>query len=263
MRHAERRRQTVMAGIWRQHQTPTGYDFRRARRLGRPRPARRAGSCRRARRRRARGVPGARAGASIVRVARPRDHAARGPDVLANRVYLGELRDGGRRQRRRVDLAAARQPGRARGDRAASSCSSASSDALAGRAPRGAARRAPAGAAGRRSMRCATYGHEMSRGRRRRMGYGCQNDHSAGRCPAPASIRTTLLDAYVGGLVREAIAGMDSRPRRRPGRAPRGGRDRARASSRATAGGRSRASCAPGSATTTPTPRRSPSSTPS
>src|SRR3954468_8778554 len=95
-RHARRRRETVAAGIWRQHQTPRGYSFQgpanedgrfrgKARRLT---PGEDADDVARVFRDR-------HAGASISALAERLGMTPGGMRrLLRNRVYLGELRDG-------------------------------------------------------------------------------------------------------------------------------------------------------------------------
>ncbi len=204
MRHAERRRQTVMAGIWRQRQIPTGYEFAGPGRSRRP-LSRDGAEARaeRARRRRARGVQARRTRASR--------HAGRtgARDDVHGRA--GAARATGSIWASCVTAAAVSATGRSRrctstGPRmtrsSRSSCSSACSGARGRRAARPRARRrAPSLRCSRASTRCASCSHGMSRRMTKGIGYGCHREHSDGRCPAPASI---TLD--VARRLRRAIS---------------------------------------------------------
>lgn len=186
-RHAKRRRKTVEAGIWRVRQVPRGLAFAgpadeegryrgRARRLihGDDAPVVRQAFLDR------------RAGTPIVTIA---DRLKMTPSgvrqLLSNRIYLGELRDGENVNPGAVEplidpdtfdavQVSIPRPGRTVGSGPA---------LLAGLA------------------RCAGCGHVMSRQKTKSVVYSCHSRHSGGRCPAPAAITAALLDVHV-----EAIA---------------------------------------------------------
>jgi DNA invertase Pin-like site-specific DNA recombinase len=181
-RHAKRRRETVAAGIWRQHQTPRGYCFQgpadeddrfrgKARRLA---PGEDANDVARAFRDR-------RTGASISALAERLGMTPGGMRrLLRNRVYLGELRDG-----EFVNPAA--HP--AIVDRE-------TFDAVQdGPSRPGRSIQGPALLAG--LVRCSGCGHVMSRQSAARVVYGCAVRHSGEHCPSPASVTATLLEAHV------------------------------------------------------------------
>lgn len=177
--HAERfeaRRQAATeAGIWQRRQVPRGY--RRdpdTRRLVIDETT--AGGVRDVFRQ-------AGAGASISGLAREIGMTKSGVrKLLANRVYLGELRVG-----RHVNPDA--HP--ALVDAATWQAAQRSVPVRPGRGE------APALLAG--LVRCSGCGHTMSRTRTGgdRVAYSCRRHHSAGECPAPASITTRLLDEAV------------------------------------------------------------------
>lgn len=181
--HAERRRKTVEAGVWRQKDPPLGYQFVGPAVDGRCRgqarklvPSDRADDVRRAFRARAAGVP-------QVQIA---DRLGMTPSgarhLLKNDVYLGVLRDGDNVN------AAAHPPLITRDEFDAA-------QRPTSRPPRSAGAVAPALLAG--VIRCAGCGHVMTRKRTARVVYGCAEHHSGARCPAPASITAAIVDAYV------------------------------------------------------------------
>src|SRR3954452_2984409 len=181
-RHAKRRRETVAAGIWRQHQTPRGYRFQG--------PADEDGRCRGKARRLLPGTDAEevarifrdrQAGASISSLARRLGMTTSGVRaLLRNRVYLGELRDG-------AYVNADAQPPivDAATFAAVQSDASRPSRSFDG----------PALLAG--LVRCSGCGHVMSRATAARVVYNCPVLHSGARCPAPASVTAALLDAHV------------------------------------------------------------------
>jgi DNA invertase Pin-like site-specific DNA recombinase len=181
-RHAERRRKTVEAGVWRQRQVPLGYQFAgpavdgrcrgQARRLV---PSDRADQVRWAFRARADGTP-------VVTIAARLGLTPSGArQLLRNRIYLGELRDGPN-----VNVAA-HEP----------LVTVDEFDAAQRDVPRPSRRvdAAPALLAG--VVRCAACGHVMTRRNTRALVYGCPAHHSGARCPQPAAITCASLDAYV------------------------------------------------------------------
>jgi DNA invertase Pin-like site-specific DNA recombinase len=188
--HAERRRKTVEAGKWRQRQTPLGYsrdpDTRKLV------PDENAGRVREAFADRVRG-------ASISELAGRLAMTPSGVrQLLRNRVYLGELRDGGNVNETAhpaiVDIATfeAAQGGSVRPARA---------------------NRAPALLAG--LARCASCGHLLTRGGSSKVPvYTCPTRHSGTRCPRPAAATVALLDDYVerialGELARLSVTGSE------------------------------------------------------
>jgi DNA invertase Pin-like site-specific DNA recombinase len=172
-----RNRSTVAAGIWKQRQTPRGYRRDEAtRRLVRDD---RADEVRRAFRARA-------AGASMSGIARRLGMTTSGVrKLLANRVYLGELKLGQHvnpnAHEPLVDEEAFRAAQRPQPRPAVST-------------------NGPALVAG--LARCAGCGHLLTRGGRADLRvYSCPTNHSGERCPEPAVVTEKLLDAHV-----EAIA---------------------------------------------------------
>lgn len=193
-RHARRRAQTVAAGVWRQRQVPRGYRFAgpadehgRFRGLARRLVAGdNAEQVRQAFRDRAAGVP-------VSRIADRLAMTTSGVRaLLANRVYLGELRDGEENVNpaahepivdpelfARVAGGFVSRPGRSRSTGPA---------LLAGLA------------------RCAGCGHVMSRTRSGGTPvYACHRRHSGVRCPKPAAITLRLLDEHVERVARAEL----------------------------------------------------------
>lgn len=127
------------------------------------------------------------AGAAIVDVARLLGMTPSGArQLLANRVYIGELRVGAHTNP--AAHPALVEPGLF--------------DAVqALRRVRGArGGRAPALLAG--LVRCQACGHAMPRGASGRVAvYACSRVHSLGACPAPAAVTVRLLDAHVEAAV--------------------------------------------------------------
>ena len=191
-RHVEKfellRQWATAAGIWQRRQVPAGYvKDPVTRRLI---PGLQAGLVARSFERRAAGV-------SVSELARGLGMTTSGVRyLLANRVYLGELRVG-----QHVNMTA--------------------HPALVGddvwHAAQGSgvrpARRAGAGAALLAGLvRCASCGHVMSRGTANRTeSYGCHANHSGGRCPGPASIVCHRLDTHVEQVALPVLAGMMAR----------------------------------------------------
>jgi site-specific DNA recombinase len=183
-RFAERRKKTVEAGVWRVRQVPRGYAFagpvneagkfkgEEARRLV---PGPDVEDLRQAFRDHGRGV-------SIVAIA---DRLGMTPSgvrqMLKNRVYLGELRDGPNLKLNAHEALVTEAEFEA-------------AQRSVPRAPRSMVD-GPALLAG--LVRCASCGHIMSRRATKQVIYGCAVHHSGGRCPKPASITTANLDAYV------------------------------------------------------------------
>jgi site-specific DNA recombinase len=178
---ARRRASSVERGIWRQRQTPLGYSRHpETRRLT---PNDRADDVRRAFRHKAADVP-------VSEIARRLDMTASGVrQLLQNRVYLGELRDG-----RNVNPEA-HPP----------IVTPAEFDAAQSKVARPARSGGPpALLAG--LVRCAGCGHVMSRGITSTPVYSCHRDHSGARCPEPAGITVARLDEYVEAI---ALAELD------------------------------------------------------
>jgi DNA invertase Pin-like site-specific DNA recombinase len=190
-RHDQRRRATVAAGIWRQHQTPRGYRFRG--------PAGEAGRFRGAARRLvpddqadevARAFRDRQAGTSMLELAGRLGMTPSGVRaLLRNRVYLGELRDG---------------------DYVNPRAHAAIVDAPTFEAVQGARSRPPRSARGTALLagliRCSACGHVMSRRRAASVVYGCPTHHSGARCPSPAFVTASLVEAHVE---RIALAELD------------------------------------------------------
>jgi DNA invertase Pin-like site-specific DNA recombinase len=204
-RHAERRRKTCEAGLWRVRQLPRGYQFegppnadgkyrKTARRLViEPRGAEEV-------RQAARDVL---AGVPIVTIAKRLKMTPGGVRaMLKNRVYLGELWDGGytrRDEHGKVVLAHERILDITTFD--------AVGEALK-RNPRPARRveDGPALLAG--IIACAGCGHIMTRRATARVVYGCPVHHSGGSCPAPASITAKIIDEYIEQIAIEHFDAM-------------------------------------------------------
>lgn len=202
-RFAVRRRKTVDAGIWRQRQLPRGYTFSG--------PANTDGRFKGVARR----LKVDPAGAEDVRTA-ARDVLAAVPVVriadrlkmtpagvramLRNRVYLGELWDGGHTKRdEHGQIVLTHEP----------ILDATTFDAVAvalKSTPRPARRvdDGPALLAG--IVRCGSCGRLMTRKTSARVLYGCVVHHSGGRCEAPASITAARLDEHVEILARERYA---------------------------------------------------------
>ena len=190
--HAERRRKTVEAGIWRWRQTPRGYDKDPDTRKLVPNDEG-AAEVVAAMRDTARGM-------SITALADRLEMTQSGVrQMLKNRVYLGELRDGPYLNEHAhpaivdLDTFEAAQTGKPRPPRSADG---------------------PALLAG--LIRCASCGHVMSRKRTANVVYACPARHSGERCPGPASITTALIDAHVGTIAlreleRLSVTAKDSR----------------------------------------------------
>lgn len=183
-RFEERRRKATAAGIWQRRQTPLGY--RRDPATRKLVPDDRADDVRGA-------FLARRGGAPIVDLSRQLGMTPSGVrQMLANRVYLGELKVGAHVNPAAhepligVDLFAAVQ--RARVPR-----------------PPRSRQRHPALLAG--LVRCCGCGHLMSRGQSgKTVVYICHGLHSAGRCPAPAAITAARIDAHVEKIALHALA---------------------------------------------------------
>lgn len=179
--HAERfenlREWATMAGVWQRRQTPLGYTRDpTTRKLA---PDADAGRVRRAFADRIAGKP-------MGQIARELGMTTSGGrSLLANRVYLGELRVG-----RHVNVAAhppivdAEMFDGAQRARVTRPTRVAEHPALLSGL-----------------VRCAGCGHMMSSSEQKVRVYGCSVNHSAGRCPAPAAITARLLDEYVERVV--------------------------------------------------------------
>lgn len=190
-RYAERRRKTVEAGIWRVHQTPRGYSRDlKTRRLV---PDARAGEVVAAFEDRARGVP------TTVIADRLKMTLSGVRQMLRNRVYVGELRDG-----EHVNPSA--HP---------ALVDPVTFEAAQRSVPRPArSMSGPALLAG--LIRCEACGHVMTRKRTASVVYGCDGRHSGGKCPAPASITASLVEAHVERIAlrelrRLSVTGTEGR----------------------------------------------------
>lgn len=178
-RFARLRKSATAAGVWQRRQTPLGY--RRDEQTRRLVPDDRADDVRWAFRARAHGTP-------VIEIARRLEMSTSGVrQLLANRVYLGELRVG---QEVNPDAHPAL-------------VTVAEFEAVR------AARRVRASAGGREPallaglVRCAACSHVMPRSRSGKWPvYTCSGHHSLGRCPGPASISLVALDEYVREAAR-------------------------------------------------------------
>lgn len=195
VRFDERARAATAAGIWQRRQTPRGYvrdpDTRRLV------PGPDADGVRAAFRERAAGVP-------IVEISRRLRMTPNGVrHLLRNRVYLGELRV------REYVNAAAHEPLVTPEEYAAAQ------RAVSTRPERGPRADGPALLAG--LVRCAGCGHVMTRtassGRtgKRIEAYSCTVNHSAGRCPAPATITLRRLEEHVQRIALAELAKLSTR----------------------------------------------------
>jgi hypothetical protein len=194
-RFAKRRKATCEAGVWRQHQTPRGYVFAgpagadgRYRGLARKLvPGPEAEDVRRAAHDVLAGVP-------ITKIARRLGMTPSGArQMLRNRVYLGELRDGPTINPNAHDPILTLDIFDAVGV------------ALAGN-PRPARRVAAGPALLAKIAICQGCGKSLTRKSTTRMIYACPVHHSGGDCPAPASITCHLLDDYVETYAQERYA---------------------------------------------------------
>jgi DNA invertase Pin-like site-specific DNA recombinase len=190
---------TVQRGIWKQRQTPRGYsrdpDTRKLI------PNEQAGEVRQAFADRA-------GGRGISPIAQRLSMTTSGVRaMLRNRVYLGELREGA------YVNAAAHEP------LVTVELFEAAQRAVS--RPARATRSGPALLAG--LVRCAGCGHVMSRGGHSDVVvYGCARNHSGQRCPEPAAVMLTKLDAYVtpialaelGRVVVQEAEGAGAEPAR-------------------------------------------------
>src|SRR5712692_7995934 len=172
-RFEQLRRSATERGIWQRRQTPRGY--RRDPVTRRLVPDRRADEVREAFRARADGE-------SPARIAERLGMTPSGVrQLLSNRVYLGELRVG-----EHVN-AAAHEP-------LVDPDSWEAAQRTVARPAR--SQGPPALLAG--LARCAGCGHLLTRGgSAARPVYVCPRNHSGGRCPEPAAVTASLLDAYV------------------------------------------------------------------
>jgi DNA invertase Pin-like site-specific DNA recombinase/cell division septum initiation protein DivIVA len=173
-----RAREATAAGIWQRRQVPLGYRKNAATR--RLEPSDTADLVRRAFARRA-------AGASVTEIADLLGMTTSGArSLLENRVYLGELRV------RSYVNPTAHEPLVTR------DAFDAAQAASTFPAPRGT--RGPSLLAG--LVVCAGCGHAMSR---TNASYACHGRHSAGHCPAPASVTARRLDDMVAALMVEHL----------------------------------------------------------
>lgn len=188
--HRERfealRAEATKAGIWQRRQTPRGY--RRDPRTRRLVPDRDAPLVRRA-------YAARLAGASWSELARMLGMTAAGAQrLIANRVYLGELRVG-----RHINP-------RAHPPLVDAEIWHAAQRTTVARPPRSGRLALLAGL-----VRCAGCGHMMSRSdQKRAVVYACHGWHSAGRCPAPASITMRRLDEHVEPIALAALARLQA-----------------------------------------------------
>lgn len=189
--HAERferlRVWATAAGVWQRRQTPLGYVRDEVTR--KLIPSRNADRVRAAFADRIAGKP-------VSVIARDLQMTPSGVRaLLRNRVYLGELRVG-----EHVNPAA--HP-----PIVAVDVWHAAQAARVTRPPRVA--RHPALLAG--VARCAGCGHALARGRGKVEVYSCAGQHSDGRCPAPAAVTLSLLDAHVERIVLARLAALHLR----------------------------------------------------
>lgn len=169
------RRSAVERGVWAFRQTPRGYRKGADRKLA---PDRQAPSVRAAFKNRAAGV-------AISQIARDIKMTTSGVrQMIANRVYLGELRVGPYLNR------TAHEP----------IVDPDTWHAAQRSQPRPARSGQPALAAG--LVRCSGCGHVMSRSGTNRV-YICARQHSGGACKEPAAVTATLIDTIVNNYGRE------------------------------------------------------------
>ena len=204
-RFAVRRRKTVDAGIWRQRQLPRGYVFAGPRNA----EGRFKGVARRLRvdpvgadqvREAARDVLAA---VPVVRIAERLKMTPAGVRaMLRNRLYLGELWDGGYTKRdERGHVVLTHEP--------ILDVTTFDAVGVALRSTPRPARRVEDGPALlARIVRCHGCGRVMTRKSAARVVYGCVVHHSGGRCEAPASITAARLDEYVERLAQERFAAV-------------------------------------------------------
>jgi DNA invertase Pin-like site-specific DNA recombinase len=207
-RFAARRRATVDAGMWRQRQTPRGYRF-----AG---PPNEAGKFTGQARRLAIEPVGAEevrqaaldvlAGVPVVRIAERLKMTRQGVKMmLKNKVYLGELWDGGYTRRdERGNVVLAHEP----------ILDAATFDAVGEalrHAPRPARRVGAGPALLARIVICAGCGRVMTRKSTKSVVYACDVHRSGGRCPAPASIVCARLDEHVEALATERYRAVRAR----------------------------------------------------
>ena len=201
--HAARRKRTVEAGMWRQRQTPRGYRFAgpadaqgrfrgKARKLVPDASAREVRWAFKARSQ----------GASLASLADKLGMTPSGArKLLSNRVYLGEIREGGIVQRDGTTSPEHVNPDAH--DALVEPEEFAAAQVETAR-PARTPDLPPALLAG--LVRCSGCGHVMSRRNAgKQPSYYCKPHKSNGRCPAPASISMNRLDAYVDGIARAAF----------------------------------------------------------
>lgn len=207
-RFENRREAATRLGIWQRRQTPTGY--RRDEQTRKLAPDERAGEVRRAFAERAGGVP-------VVKIAERLCMTSSGVrQLLANRVYLGELKVG-----QHVNPAA--HPAIVTVDEWEAA------QVTVARPARGAGR-GPALLAG--LARCAGCGHVMSRTTAKVPIYTCHGRSSAGRCPAPATVTLRLLEDLVEELALAHLRDVALQAADREDTDVAGARDEAAAASR-------------------------------
>ena len=178
------RAKCVEAGIWMARQTPRGYNKGTDKRLH---PNRDRQAVAKAFRDRGAGV-------SVSQIARDLGMTTSGVrQLLANRVYLGELKVG------RYVNPAAHEP----------IVDPDTWHAAQRSQPRPGRKGPPALGAG--VVRCAGCGHVMSRtGPEKTRHYSCHRNHSGGRCPQPASIQSGRLDRYLDAYGRLMLQGLEA-----------------------------------------------------
>jgi DNA invertase Pin-like site-specific DNA recombinase len=172
-RFEARRMHATAAGVWQRRQTPTGY----VRDPGTRKlvPDSHADEVRQAFTDRANGVP-------VVQIADRLAMTSSGVrQMLANRVYLGELKVGEHVNPAAHDPLVTVEDWEA-------------AQVTVARPTRGVID-GPALLAG--IARCAGCGHVMSRTRAKAVVYACGGRSSGGRCPAPATVTLRLLDEHV------------------------------------------------------------------
>lgn len=187
-RHAERfaelRYQATMAGVWQRRQTPRGYRKGADRHLA---PDAHAEEVREA-------FAAFLAGTSIRQIANQFKMTPSGVrQLLANRVYLGELRVG-----EHVNVTA-HPP----------LIDEQTFDAVQRKLADGVrpARRGKGPSLLAGLVRCASCGHAMSRGSSNGgPAYLCPTQHSGRRCPAPAAIMAARLESYVEPIALAELA---------------------------------------------------------
>lgn len=190
---ARRTEDAVARGLWKFRQLPLGYKLAKRRPSGLA-PSVDAPKVKWAFHARA-------GGASITSIAAKIRMTPNGTRrLLANRVYLGEIRVG------KFVNAEAHEP-------LIDAATFDQVQAMHGKVP--ARSKRPALLAG--LIRCQSCGHVMARMNPKNPTYRCHVNHSAGRCPAPAGISAHRIEPYVSEIARAEIQVLTFSVQRRSG----------------------------------------------